>query len=542
MKKIFLTLLFLGATLPMVTNASVNNDLQAQIQLLLKQVTEIRLKLGNTNNTTTSNTQINNQQGTTSSTCVDLQTNLRYRSLDAQVGGIVSVLQNFLRSTGYLNSEPTGFFGVLTTKAIKDFQKGNDIDPTGFVGPITRAKIKAKSCDSVSQSINVTDDKGSTSTGINSVVNGNNQFALELYSQLKSDDGNIFFSPYSISTALAMVYEGARGKTADEIQSVFHFPTDNNLRRSSFAAIHNQINKPDSKYQLSIANALWAQNDYKFLNDYLTVLLQYYDGKATNVDFKNSTEEARQLINNWVESKTNNKIKDLFPKGSLDSSTRLVLTNAIYFKGTWVKQFEKSQTKDEDFRVSSASTIKVPMMSSTDEKSKFNYTEDDNLQVLEMSYEGNKLSMIVLLPKNDSLSSIENILTLEKINSWRNGLSKQRVNVFMPKFTFDTKYSMNETLKKMGMPTAFDDSNADLSGMDGTRSLVIKTVIHQAFVDVNEEGTEAAAATGVGVSETSVQIPQQPIIFRADHPFIFVIQDNDNGNILFLGRVIDPKK
>jgi len=385
----------------------------------------------------------------------------------------------------------------------------------------------------------VANDKGATPAGINSVVSANNQFALDLYSRLKNDDGNIFFSPYSISTALAMTYEGARGKTANEMQSVFHFPTDGSLRKSSFAAIHNQLNKPDAKYKLNIANALWAQNNYKFLNDYLTTLQQYYAGKATNVDFKNSTEEARQTINKWVESKTNNKIKDLFPQGSLNDMTRLVLTNAIYFKGTWIKQFEKSQTKDDDFRVSSADTIKAPMMRRTDKNAKFNYAEDDNTQILEMPYEGDKLSMMVLLPKNDNLSSLESSLSLEKINDWRNKLREQRVDVFMPKFTFDTKYFMNETLAKMGMPTAFT-YGADLSGMDGTQNLFIQTVIHQAFVDVNEEGTEAAAGSGVSIGIKS--IAPQTTIFRADHPFIFVIQDKDNGNILFLGRVVNPKK
>ena len=386
----------------------------------------------------------------------------------------------------------------------------------------------------------VANDKGATPAGINSVINANDQFALDLYSQLKNSEGNIFFSPYSISTALAMVYDGARGKTADEIQSVFHFPTDGDLRKSSFAAIHNQLNKADAKYKLNIANALWAQNDYKFLNDYLTTVQQYYAGKATNVDFKNSTEEARQTINKWVESKTNNKIKDLFPQGSLNNMTRLVLTNAIYFKGTWITQFEKSQTKDDDFRVSSADTIKVQMMRRTDKNSKFNYTEDDNIQILEMPYEGDKLSMMVLLPKNDSLSSLESSLSLEKINDWRNKLQEQRVYVFMPKFTFDTKYSMDKTLEKIGMPTAFT-SNADFSGMDGTQNLFIQKVIHQAFVNVNEEGTEAVAATGVSMVTKSA-MPQQSIIFRADHPFIFIIQDKDNGNILFLGRVVNPKK
>lgn len=386
----------------------------------------------------------------------------------------------------------------------------------------------------------LSDDKGATPAGINSVIGANNQFALDLYANLRKEEGNVFFSPYSISTALAMTYEGARGKTAEEMQSVFHFPTDRNLRKSAFAAIHNQLNKPGAKYELSVANALWAQKDYKFLDEYLATVQQYYAGKATNVDFVNATEKSRQTINKWVEDKTKNKIKDLFPQNSLDNATRLVLTNAIYFKGTWLKQFVKKQTEDADFRVRSTSTVKVPMMQITGKNAKFNYTETDNLQVLEMLYEGDKLSMMVLLPKNDNLSLLENSLSLEKISGWRSKLREQRVDVFMPKFTFDTKYFMNDTLKKMGMPIAFTNG-ADFSGLDGTNKLFIQKVIHQAFVDVNEEGTEAAAATGVSLGIKSVSPPPPPV-FRADHPFLFVIQDKGNGNILFFGRVSNPGK
>lgn len=389
------------------------------------------------------------------------------------------------------------------------------------------------------QQTSLADDKGATPAGISAVINANNQFAFDLYAELrKSAEGkNVFFSPYSISTALAMTYEGARGKTAEEMQSVFHFPTDGKLRKSAFAAIHNQLNKPDSKFKLSIANSLWAQKDYKFLSEYLTTLQQYYAGKATNLDFVGATEESRGTINKWVEDKTNDKIKNLLPQGSLTPLTRLVLTNAIYFKGTWIKQFDKSQTKDGDFRVSSTSTIKVPMMHPADKNATFNYAETSDLKILEMPYEGGKLSMLVLLPKGD-LSLLEPSLSLDKINDWKSKLREQRVDVLMPKFTLDTKYPMNGTLAQMGMPTAFDEDRADFSGMTGAKSLYISAVIHQAFVDVNEEGTEAAAATAVVMSGKSVPPPVP--IFRADHPFIFVIQDKANGNILFIGRVANP--
>ncbi|MEK6983516.1 MAG: serpin family protein [Nanoarchaeota archaeon] len=378
-----------------------------------------------------------------------------------------------------------------------------------------------------------------TPEGVNSVVNANNQFSLEFYSNLKDKEGNIFFSPYSISTALAMAYEGAREHTAKEIQSVFHFPEDNNLRRASFAAVYNQLNQKDAKYKLSTANALWVQQDFKLLDGYTNTIQEYYSGKATNVDFVGAAEKTRQTINSWVEDKTNNKIKNLFPPGSLTPLSRLVLTNAIYFKGTWVKQFDKSDTKDEDFRVSSDKTVKVPMMRKTGKDAKFSYTETDDLQILEMIYEGHELSMLVLLPKNEDLTSIEESLTVEKLDGWKNELREQRVDLFMPKFTFTTKYTLNNNLKEMGMPSAFSTA-ADFSGIDGTKNLFIQIVVHQAFVDVNEEGTEAAAATGVGVGITS--LPPPVPIFRADHPFIFIIQEKKSGIILFFGRVIDPTK
>lgn len=385
----------------------------------------------------------------------------------------------------------------------------------------------------------ITDDKAIPAS-INEVVNANNQFAVEVYSELSKETGNIFFSPYSISTALAMVYEGARGKTAEEMQKVFHFPTDSANRRTSFLAVNNQLNEASSKYKLSVANALWAQVDYKFLDEYINVIKKYYSGEASNVDFKNATEVSRNKINNWVESKTNDKIKNLFPKGSLNELTRLVLTNAVYFKGTWIKQFDKEQTRNEDFKISSKQTVKTPMMRRTGEDAEFNYAETKDAQIIEMPYEGDKLSMLVLLPKNNDLTALESSLSPEKLKEWKGSLREQRVDVFMPKFTFDSKHFMSETLAKMGMPAAFSDG-ADFSGMDGTKNLSIQTVIHQAFIDVNEEGTEAAAATGVGMGITSMPA-QQPPVFRADHPFLFAIQDKQNGNILFLGRFSNPVK
>ncbi len=385
----------------------------------------------------------------------------------------------------------------------------------------------------------VADDNGATSEGTNAIVEANNKFAFNLYSEYKSGEGNIFFSPYSISTALAMTYEGARGKTAEEMRQVFYFPEDDNLRKSSFASIYNEINKKDKAYKLSTANALWAQKDYSFLEEYVSIVENYYGGKATNLDFIKETEESRQTINGWIEDQTNDKIKDLIPVGALNKLTRLVITNAVYFKGTWVKQFEKKDTREEDFTTSSGQKVKTPMMRLVGNDAVFSYAENDNLQILELPYNGENLSMLVILPKED-LMDIEKSINSEKVSEWKNRLRKQRVDIFIPKFKFETKYLMAGTLAEMGMPTAFSDS-ADFTGMedDPEENFKIDKVIHQAFVEVNEEGTEAAAATAVIMTGITSVGPPTPI-FRADHPFIFIIQQKSTGNILFMGRVSNP--
>ena len=381
---------------------------------------------------------------------------------------------------------------------------------------------------------------------IKNVVDANNQFALDYYSKLKSkDSGNIFFSPFSISSAFVMTYEGAKGQTAEEMRSVFYFPEDSNLRRTEYASIFDEINKGDKKYKLSSANALWGQQDYQFSKDFFDNVEKYYSGKATNLDFKKDPEGSRITINNWVENQTNNKIQNLIPAGVIKTMTKLVLTNAVYFKGEWVKQFNKNDTKEENFRTSNSGTVKAQMMQRTDDEAIFNYAENSNLQMLEMPYSGDELSILFLLPKNDNLTKLEGILSTKNISDWKNDLKKQRVKVYIPKFKFETKYFMADDLKAIGMPLAFSDS-ADFSGMTATgkKDLKIDEAIHQAFVEVNEEGTEAAAATVVvmvpsGVAPRPHKEPKIPI-FRADHPFIFLIQQKSTGDILFIGRVVNP--
>ena len=383
------------------------------------------------------------------------------------------------------------------------------------------------------------DDTGSTQSGVQEVVNANNQFAFELYSELnKAENSNIFYSPYSISSAIAMTYEGAKGQTADEMKSVFHFP-ESNILRPNFAAIYNDINKRTKAYELRTGNALWVQHDYPFLEDYTNRVEKYYGGKAANLDFIKETEKSRQTINSFIEEQTNNKIKDLIPSGALTPIMRLVLTNAIYFKGTWEWEFDKSDTREQDFKITPTNIVKTPMMFMDNDKAEFNYADIGDLQILELPYKGEEISMLILLP-TENLAAIEPSLTAEKLKEWKSQMNEFKLDaIYLPKFEFDTKYSMKDTLSTMGMPTAFEWPGADFSGMDGTEMLYIDKVIHQAYVKVDEKGTEAAAATAIMVGFGSAG-PRN--VFRADHPFIFIIQERETGNILFLGRVVDPTK
>jgi len=384
----------------------------------------------------------------------------------------------------------------------------------------------------------IADDSQADDADVLSVVDNNNQFALELYSEL-DDDKNIFFSPYSIAAALAMAYEGADGQTADEMADVLNLPEDAMMRRSSYARIHNLINKQDKEYELYSANAFWAQKDYPFLQDYTNTIEKYYAAEANNLDFVHKTEESRQTINTWVEEHTNGKIKDIIPAGAVNALTRLVLTNAVYFKGDWVLKFDKKKTTDAPFYITPEETVQVKMMGLTGQKAKFNYVflPEEELQIIELPYEGEELSMLILLPKENGMDSLEESLTVENLNKWKSSMHETKINVYMPKFEFETKYSLPQVLSEMGMPTAFSDK-ADFSKMDGTKDLYISKVIHQAYIKVDEEGTEAAAATAVIVAMKSAM----PNEFRADRPFIFMIQEKTAGGILFMGKVADPTK
>lgn len=377
-------------------------------------------------------------------------------------------------------------------------------------------------------------------TGIERTALANNRFSLDLYRELAGEGNNVFFSPWSLSSALAMTYEGARGNTSDEMRSVLYFSENDSLRRESFSALDRKINANDSGYTLSTANALWVDGSFSLLDEYETLVHDTYLARANNLDFRAAPEEARQTINHWVKQKTSGKIVDLIPAGHVDSLTRLVLTNAIYFNGTWMKTFDPSQTRDEDFFTEDGRAVKVPMMRQDDGEARFYYLETGDLQVLEMPYAGGRLSMMILLPHDQDIASLERSLSSEDLDRWRDSLEERRVDVYLPRFKLKANYFLPEILADLGMPTAFSEM-ADFTGISPDRPLFISQVIHQAYVDVNEQGTEAAAATAVEMAESAAgsEEPEIPV-FRADHPFLILIADDETGCILFLGRVSDP--
>lgn len=370
-----------------------------------------------------------------------------------------------------------------------------------------------------------------------SVVKGNTAFAFDLYAKLKSKEGNLFLSPYSISTALAMTWAGARGQTEQQMARTLHFSQPQEPFHKAYGHLIKQFNTQGQKgdYQLSVANALWLQKEYQFLPEFLGVASTHYDASLQQVDYVNETEKTRLTINDWTAKRTQDKIKDLIPKGVLDALTRLVLTNAIYFKGDWALQFDVNQTREAPFSVSADKRVNVPLMH---QKEKFKYAQTETHQMLELPYKGEALSMLVLLPnKIDGLPTLEKELTADRLTQWQQQMRKQEVLVYLPKFKIASQFGLKATLSAMGMPDAFGDT-ADFSGMNGLKNLYISDVIHKAFVEVNEEGTEAAAATAVIVGLRSMPAP--PPVFRADRPFVFLIKDNATGSILFMGRVADP--
>ncbi|HWQ62313.1 MAG TPA: serpin family protein [Negativicutes bacterium] len=367
-------------------------------------------------------------------------------------------------------------------------------------------------------------------------VADNNTFAFEMYKQLSAteQDKNMFFSPLSVSTALGMTYAGARGETERQMAATLRFNLPQDELHAAFAALSDRLKATGAGgYRLSIANALWGQKGFYFDEGFLGIVNRHYQGGFNTVDFAGDTEGSRQTINSWVERNTADKIKNLLAKDDINELTRLVLTNAIYFKGDWAAKFKPEQTRTAPFYIRPDEKTDVQMMRQT---GPFAYAAVDGAQILELPYAGGELSMVVLLPAAGDEDFAARI-TPDKLAGWLAGLSEQEMAVSLPKFKFEARYGLGPVLSAMGMPDAFDVPPADFSGMTGEKNLYITKVIHQAFIEVNEEGSEAAAATAVVMGVKSVFRPAE---FKADRPFVFLIRHKATGAILFLGRVNNP--
>ena len=373
------------------------------------------------------------------------------------------------------------------------------------------------------------------------LVEGNTTFACDLYAQLHNRPGNLFFSPYSISTALAMTYAGARANTETQMARVLHFGQNQARLHAAFGALQRQFSQANQQngIELSLANSLWAQQGHAFLPAFLNVGQGEYQADLNQADFRTGAEAARREINGWVARKTKDRIQDILPSGSLNAVTRLVLANAIYFKGTWAEPFPKAGTSQQPFHLTATHQTDAPLMHHFDT---VRYMENDLFQAVELPYAGGELSLVALLPRKiDGCGALEGQLSAALLSRCLGQMKSQKVELFLPRFKMESNFELGATLARMGMPDAFG-LEANFSGMDGTRNLFISKVFHKAWVDVNEEGTEAAAATAVTMAFKGMPAnrPPPPPVFRADHPFIFCIQDTRSASLLFLGRLAAP--
>lgn len=389
---------------------------------------------------------------------------------------------------------------------------------------------------------------GSSNIVINQPVNETQQrqtldsiqrFNADFYREINtaSNDKNQFYSPFSLYTAMGMLYQGSNGQTANEIAKVLHADNANVLAQVS-QQLMTDINQPNSDYTLKSANGLWVQKNYPIKPTYQNTLANNYLAQVTNLDFIGQPRQATNIINNYIANQTNQKIQDLLSPDAIHADTRVILTNAVYFKSDWATPFNKRMTQLNDFTLTDGSKVKVPMMRQT---SFFRYGENADMQIVTLPYRGDKLAMTIILPKA-SLANIEKFLSADTLKAWHSLQSNAEVNLLLPSFKLETSYGLNDTFRNLGMPTAFSNQ-ADFSGITTQKRLAVSDIIHKAFIEVDETGTEAAAATGIVVSVTSAIIdPIPPKTFRADHPFIFMIEDTRNGNVLFMGKVMNPKQ
>ncbi|XP_012506836.1 PREDICTED: leukocyte elastase inhibitor isoform X1 [Propithecus coquereli] len=372
----------------------------------------------------------------------------------------------------------------------------------------------------------------------------NTRFALDLFRALNENNptGNVFISPFSISSAMAMILLGTRGNTAAQLSKTFHFDSVEEIH-SRFQSLHADINKHGASYILKLANRLYGEKTYNFLPEFLASTQKTYGAELASVDFQHASEDARKAINQWVKGQTEGKIPELLAAGVVDNMTKLVLVNAVYFKGNWQEKFTKEATEDTPFRLNKKDTKTVKMMYQK-KKFPYGYIEDLRCRVLELPYQGKELSMLVLLPddiedESTGLKKIEEQLTFEKLHEWTKpgNLGTIEVNVGLPRFKLEDSYILNSDLTRLGVQDLFNSSKADLSGISGARDIFISKIVHKSFVEVNEEGTEAAAATA-GIAVLAMLLPEEDFI--ADHPFLFFIRHNPSSSILFMGRFSSP--
>jgi serpin B len=384
-----------------------------------------------------------------------------------------------------------------------------------------------------------TPDASVTPKGQTPVTRDNTAFALDLYGKLREGQGNLTCSPHSISVALAMTYAGARGETAAQMRKALHFELADKELFAAFAEVTRRLNDVQraGKVRLDLANSLWPQQKHPFLPDFLSSLEQNFGAVATPLDYAAGPEKARATINEWVEAKTEKRITELIPPRVIDELTRLVLVNAIYFKADWAAKFDKAATRDAPFHVAPGQEVTAPMMTMETEGG---YGDFERVQVLWLPYAGREIGMTVILPKDkDGLADVEAALTADKLREWTRPIPKLRkVHVSLPRFRATSQFRLDKALQSLGMKDAFS-MTADFSGMDGQKWLYIGAVLHKAFVEVNEEGSEAAAATAVEMRLKSA--PARLPVFNADHPFLFLIRDNPSGSILFIGRMANPR-
>jgi len=382
-----------------------------------------------------------------------------------------------------------------------------------------------------------------TPSDIPTLVNGNSAFAFNLYKLLSDEEDNLFYSPYSISAALAMTYAGARGDTEKQMADTLQFYLSQNQLHPAFNSLDQELasrgegaeGKDGEGFRLNIVNAIWGQKDYAFLVSFLDTLAENYGAGLRIVDFVNETEPARVTINDWVSDETEGRIKDLIPQGAITQMTRLVLTNAIYFNAAWQYPFEEDATSPGVFYLLNGGEVTVPMMQ---QQESFSYAEGDNYQAVELPYDGQELSMVIILPDPGQFEAFEKAIEYEQVKGIVESLERQEVRLTMPKFEFDASFSLKKALAEKGMPVAFSEG-ADFSGMTGKKDLFISDVVHKAFVSVDEAGTEAAAATAVIMALTAM--PETPVEVTLNRPFIFLIRDIETGAILFVGRVMNPE-